>query len=365
MKFNVLQQDIYPSLQSVARSSGARSSLPVLDNIFLSADENSLKLAATNLEIGVIKKIPVNVLEKGEITIPAKILTEAISSLQGQVEFESNGEILKIKSGKFNASINGISAEEFPSIPLSDETGIEFEKEVFLNCAQVLFAAAVDEGRPSLTGILTEVKKGSMDFVATDGFRLAHKKLKLTKDYEEFKSLIPKRTFEEVLRVISEEKADKLYISASENQSQMIFKIGETTISSRLIEGRFPDWIKIMPSNIITKVTLEKQEALKIIKLASVFAKNEASVLTLSIKKDTIIFKSSTRELGSQENEIEADIEGSELEIAFNSRFLHDAIVNCPSDKIILEFSGALSSTLIKPVGVEGLEFIVMPVRLN
>lgn len=373
MKFIVLQQDLLPALHTVSRSVGVRSNLPVLDNIYLSVEDlpgseagNKLKLAATNLEIGVIKLLSVDVLEKGAITIPAKTLVDTVSSLgQSQIEFEAKANVLTIRSGKFNALINGLSAQEFPAIPLSDKEGVEFEKEVFLNCAQVLFACAVDEGRPVLTGVLTEVKDAVVDFVATDGFRLAHKRVEVSKKNPVFKSLIPKRTFEEVLKVIAEEQAQSLNISSSENQNQMIFTIGNTIISSRLIEGRFPEWNKIVPAKFVTRAVIEKDEALKVIKLASVFAKNEASVLVLSVKKDALIFKSSTKELGSQENELEAQIEGEELEIAFNSRFLLDAISNCPSTQLMMEFSGSLLPTLIKPVGIVGLEYIVMPVRLS
>ena len=131
MKFTVLQQDLLPALHAVSRSVGVRSTLPVLDNIYLAVESNNLKLAATNLEIGVIKMLPVQVLEKGEITIPGKTLVETISSLGSSlIEFESTEEILTIKSGKFVASINGISAQEFSAIPLSEKEGIEFEKEV-------------------------------------------------------------------------------------------------------------------------------------------------------------------------------------------------------------------------------------------
>lgn len=365
MKFTLLQQDFLPSLQAVARSVGVRSTLPVLDNILLSADKN-LKIAATNLEIGVIKHISAEVESPGGITVPARTLVELVSGLgQNKVKLTSEGDILTVQSGKFKATVNGIAASEFPAIPLSADSGVSFPKEAFLTSSQILFASAVDEGRPVLTGILMDVADGKLDFVATDGFRLAHRRLDLPKDQPQFRSLIPRRTFEEVLRLISEEAVDEVKIAISQNQNQVVFTLGDTIVSSRLIEGQFPAWGKIIPEKIVARALVEKEELLKAIKLAAIFAKNEANIVVLTTKKGLLKLESSAKELGSQENEIEGDVEGDELTIAFNTKFILDAISNAPSLQIMIEFSGPLSAALIKPVGVEGLEYIVMPVRLS
>lgn len=366
MKFTALQQDLLPSLQAVARSVGVRSTLPVLDNILLSLEGNNLKIAATNLEIGVIKYIKVEVDSSGEITVPAKTLVELISGLgQRSVTLESEGDILSVQSGKFKATVNGIAPIEFPAIPQSTEKGASFPKEAILTSSQVLFAAAVDEGRPVLTGILTEVSGAKLDFVATDGFRLAHRQIELPKGQEEFKSLIPRRTFEEVLRILSEEEAEEVRVATSPNQNQVVFSLGETLVSSRLIEGQFPAWEKIIPTEIIARALVLKEELLKAIKLAAVFGRNEANVVVLTTRKGILKLESEVKELGSQENEIEGTIEGEELRVAFNTKFLLDAVSNAPSSQIMIEFSGPLSAALIKPIGVEGLRYIVMPVRLS
>lgn len=365
MKFSILQQDFLPKLQAVSRSAGAHSTLPVLDNILLSVEGNKVKIAATNLEIGVIKYSPVDDGEDGQITVPAKTIVELISGLgQVKIDLASEGESLTISSNKFKASINGISAAEFPAIPLESGKGVSFPKDALQSCSQILFASAVDEGRPVLTGILTDSKADKLDFVATDGFRLAHRQVSLPKGSPQFKSLIPRKTFEEVLRIMAEEEADKVNIATTENQNQVVFSLGSTIISSRLIEGQFPSWEKIVPTQSIARIVLEKEEFLRAIKLAAVFTKNEANILVLNTSGNLLKLRSSARELGSQENEVDADVEG-EIEVAFNTRFLQDAISNIPSSQVLVEFSGALSAALIKPVGVEGLEYIVMPVRLS
>lgn len=366
MKFTILQQDLLPPLQAVSRSVGVRSTLPVLDNILLSVEGNKLKIAATNLEIGVIKFVSVTDGVDGQITVPAKTLVELISGLsQSQISLQSEGEILTIESAKLKAKINGISAAEFPAIPLAQGPGVNFPKEAFLTSSQILFAAAVDEGRPVLTGILTEIKGDKLDLVSTDGFRLAHRQVKLPKGQKEFKSLIPKRTFEEVLKIISETQVDSVDIASSENQNQVVFNLGQTIVSSRLIEGQFPSWEKIIPTQIVCRCLMDKDLLYKAIKLAAIFVRNEANIVILTTKEGKLSLTSSAKEIGSQENEVEGEIDGDELQIAFNTKFILDAISNIPSSQVMIEFSGNLSASLIKPIGIDGLEYIVMPVRLN
>ncbi len=366
MKFSILQQDFLPQLHAISRSIGVRPTLPVLSNILLSAENGKLKIASTNLEIGVIKFISAKIEEEGEITVPAKTITEVVSGLSAsEVNIETSGEVLNVAAGRFKASINGIAASEFPVIPLPEGKGIIFEKESLISSSQILFASAVDEGRPVLTGILTQASAGKLDLVATDGFRLAHREVKLPDSTIDFKSLIPKKTFEEIVRIISEEEADQVEVAHSESQNQIIFKIGQTTLSSRLIEGTFPSWEKIIPQKMVSRAVLEKEDLLKAVKLASVFAKNEANIITFSVSKTGINLSSKAKELGEQENEVEAQIEGEELKIAFNARFLQEAVSAVPSTQLIFEFSGSLSAAVIKPMGIEGLEFIIMPVRIS
>lgn len=366
MKLSLLQQDLLPPLQAVSRSVGVKSNLPVLDNILLSAQNGKLKIAATNLEIGVIKQISADITEEGEITVPARTIVELVSGLgSNKIELESKEDVLAIKCGKLKATVNGISASEFPAIPQPEGKGVLFKKEALIACSQILFSAATDEGRPVLTGILTHSSNGKLDFVATDGFRLAHRQVALPDKQVEFKSLIPKRTFEEVLRIISEDDAPEVSLTTSVNQNQIIFTIGQTIVSSRLIEGQFPSWEKIVPTQIINRVVTEKDQLLKAIKLASIFAKNEANIIILKAAEGKLILESSAKELGSQQNEVEGQQEGESVQVAFNARFLQDAVSAAPAAQLMIEFSGQLSAALIKPMGVEGLQYIIMPVRLN
>lgn len=377
MKISILQQDLLPALQATSRSVGIKANLPVLGNILLQTEQGKLKISATNLEVGVIKKINAQVLEEGEVTVPARTFLELISALSGaKLELESSGEQLKVAAKNFNAIVNGIAAAEFPAIPLSTEQSVSISSRVLEQAVpQITFAAASDEARPILTGILTEIKKDTLELVATDGFRLAHKTVKLAPgEQEPFKALIPRRTFEEVVRLISEHLKsnkqdasveDKVQVGTSENQNQMIFQIGQTQLSSRLIEGSFPTWEKIIPPSFENRTIVERGDFLRAVKLATIFAKDAASVVKVETGQGQIRLKSEAKELGNQETEIEAQVEGADIVIAFNGRFLVEALSACSSSQVSVEFSGNVSPAVIKPLGEEGLEYVIMPIRLS
>ncbi len=373
MKLTILQSDLLPALQAVSRSIGVRSSLPVLGNVLLGTDAGQLKLSATNLEIGVIKKISAQVADDGEVTVPAKTFLELVTSLSGvKIELESDGEQLKISAPHFSANLNGIPASEFPEIPLSSERSLTLSGKLLVeSLPQISFSAAADDGRPILTGILTEINGGMLELVATDGFRLAHKKaeVKISSSAKVFKALIPKRTFEEVVRLINEELKEEdqpIEISTSENQNQIIFSIGDTKLSSRLIEGQFPAWEKIIPESFVNKTIVDRGELAKAVKVASVFSRTDnANIVKLQVLPNLIKISSQARELGEQISEVEAKTEGEEVTIAFNSKFLNDSLQNVDSAQIIMQFSGNLSPALVRPIEDNGLEHIIMPVRLS
>lgn len=329
----------------------------------LSTDHGNLKLSATNLELGVIKSVKCQVTNEGEVTVPSRTFLEVISSLDGEIELELISDQLKITTPKFDATVNTISATEFPTIPSSKEEPVLIEAKLLQNSLpEISFAAATDEGRPILTGILTEIKKDILELVATDGFRLAHKSIKLGTESTNFKALIPKRTLDEVVRLISEEgEVDKIGISISENQ--IVFQINQTIVSSRLIEGNYPAWEKVIPTEAKNRTVIDRGELLKAAKLSSVFAKDSANLIRIKTTEGKLILSSQTKELGQSQVEVTAQVEGEAIEIAFNSKFLLDTLNTCPSSQILVEFSGNLAPVLIKGVGLDGLEYVVTPVR--
>lgn len=371
MKFSIAQSDLLPVVQSVARSCGVRSTLPVLSNILFKAVGNEITLSATNLEIGVVKKIKAEVVDEGEITIPAKMFIDILSPLSGnKIEVEVSADQIHITTPTFNGILNGISAMEFPAIPLASERSTFLNADVLKNSLpQITFAAAADEGRPVLTGVFTELKEDVLEMVATDGFRLAHKKVHIEGEKRSpFKTLIPRRTFEEVVRLISEETSEEnevVEMSTSENQNQMVFKIGSTQLSSRLIEGQFPPWERIVPKSFENTTVINKAEILKAIKLASVFARDAANLIKIETGENKLKLSSEAKELGKQETDVDAKIEGSAITIAFNSKYLIDALSACNAQDIRMQFSGNLSPALITPLDDKTVEYVIMPIRLS
>ncbi len=368
MKFTIQQTNLLPAISAVSRCCSTKGQLPVLNNILISIADGRLSLSATNLEIGVVKSLSVEEVEEGSVTIPSKTLLETISNLSGEkITIEGKLDQIQITTPTFKASINGISSDEFPTIPLSgDEVATLDPKLLIKSLPEVIFSAAVDEGRPVLTGILTQISGKKLNLVATDGYRLAHKTIDLESDVS-FKSLIPKRTLEEISRLISEEEVDTVNINISEDGNQIIFNMGNTQLSSRLIEGNFPTWEKIIPAEYKARVVVEKQRLLKAVKLSSVFARSEANIVKIINEKDKLILSSAAKELGNQTTEVECQSEGERLEIAFNTKFLSDVLSSSPSSstQIIMELSGNLSAASFKPMGEEGLQYIIMPVNLS
>lgn len=372
MKLTVLQIDLLPALQAVARSGGVRSTLPVLANVLLETKDGQLKLAATNLEVGVIKQVKAKIAVDGAITVPTRTLLEIVSSLpNSQLTLEIAGNLLKIITQNFSATLNSIPASEFPAIPVSSEQAVSIDGRLLTEAIpQITFAAAAEEGRPILTGILTEINKDQLMMVATDGFRLAHKTTTLKKGEEsQFKALIPRRTFEEIVRLIEEDlSADSdqtVTIATSENHNQVVFSVGQTIVSSRLIEGQFPAWEKIIPAKFAARAVIDRQQFLKAVKLAAVFAKTDANIVKISVSSQGLLISSEAKELGGQQSQVAADTQGADLTIAFNSKFLLDALAACPSSQVMVEFSGSLSPALLKPIGEDGLEYVIMPIRLS
>lgn len=366
MKFNILQSDLWPVLSSVSRSCGARAQLPVLGNILLQAQGGKMKLSATNLEIGVVKCLKAEIEEEGEVTVPAKILVEVVSNLAGQkLEISSLNDQLTISSPNFSAVINGISASEFPSIPLSGKEAIGLKPDILTDSLpKIAFASAAEEARPVLTGILTEIKDGKIQLVATDGYRLSYKESPIEEKIN-FKTLIPKRGLEEVARLLTEEETEVVKISLSDDQNQIIFKFGDTQLSSRLIEGQFPAWEKVIPQSFKARIAVDRGELLKAVKLASIFSRNEANMVRVKNLPTKLVITSESREFGNQKTEVEAQSEGEDLDIVFNSKFLQDVLSAIPSSQVTMELSGNLSAALIRPVGDDSLKYIIMPVNLS
>jgi len=371
MKVSVLQENFSKALNTVSRTIAPKATLPILSNILLTTDKGRLKLASTNLETGINLWTGAKIEKEGAITIPARALTEFVSSLPaGKIDLEIKETTLSLSSNSFKASFTGMAASEFPKIPsFSGRQVLSFEKETLPQVlSQVVFAASQDEGRPVLTGVLLKRDGKGISLVATDGYRLSIKKVSKASSLLKEDLLIPAKTLLEVARVSQETRGDeeeKIKVGLTKEKNQVIFLLPDAELSSRLIEGEFPDFTKIIPTSSATKASFDKEEFLRAAKIASIFAREQANIVKLKIEKERLKVSSETPQLGTNESEIEAKVEGDSLEIAFNCRFLLDFLGNIPDEEISLETNDPLSPGVFKGGSDPSFTHIIMPVRIQ
>ena len=373
MIIQVLQENLSNAITTTSRFASIKAQLPVLANILLSAKKNKLIISATNLEMSVSLSIGAKVKKDGDITVPARVINDLVNNLiPGQINLSAEKERLRIKTSGFNSEISGMNSSDFPKVPQSIPTkAIDLVREEFYaSLSQVIFSVSVDETRPVLTGVLVIMNKNGMVLVSTDGFRLSQKKLTLKKaNLKDCKMIIPKNTLSELLRLSDDEKNIKFVIDEKENQ--VMFGISDAVLSSRIIDGEFPDFERIIPKESKINLNVDKEELLRAIKLASVFARESANVVKLAVKKDSLEVSAESSQSGSQVTEVDAkvEIEGpfskKGFVIAFNYRFLEEFINAIEGEDVRIEFSEENAPGVFLDPKDKNFLHIIMPVRLN
>ena len=371
MKLTILQENFSKVLNNAQRFTSNRAQLPILGNIHLLAEKTKLIVSSTNLEISLSTPLGAKVEEEGEITVPSKTIFEVVSNLPpGPIELEEEKEQLKITTPSFKSTLSGMNASDFPKVPkdMKEKTTTTLPKETFLEAvSQVSFASSVDETRPILTGVLVLFKKDSLVLVATDGFRLSQKRINLERVPEEGRVVIPKNILVEVVRMGVE--AEKIEFSLNKKENQVVFGLDEATLSSRVLEGEFPNFEKIIPKESTIKITLDKEELLRGVKLASIFARENANIVKFLIKKETLVVFAESPSSGKQETEIEAKVEtGANLnnfEIAFNYRFLEEFLHSIKGEEIKIELNDASSPGVFMDTKDPNYLHLIMPVRIQ
>jgi DNA polymerase-3 subunit beta len=371
MKIRVLQEDLNKALNFVSHFVNPRVQLPILGNILLSAKKNKLSISATNLENSCVINVGTKVDKAGNLAVPAKIITDVISNLStGPVDLSSEKELLKVSTQSFTSTIAGMNPTDFPEIPSSiKKSSLKFPRQKLIDClSQVTFAVSTDETRPILTGVLMILQKGEVDLVATDGFRLSKKNMKVNtkKVVHETRVILPKSILVELARMDS--KDESIYFEYREKDSQAIFAIKNVVLASRVLEGEYPDFEKIIPKEFLIKTFVDKEELLRAVKLSSVFARESANMVKVVLEKDIVKLIAEGSGSGSQETKVDAKVEGLEkkgFEIAFNYRFLEDFLRTTKGKEIQMEFSKPDSSGVFRDT--EDLKYIhlVMPVKIQ
>ena len=371
---SLLQEELNKGLSVVSRFVSSRPQLPVLANILFSAEKsNKLCLSATNMEIGIQYWLGAKVEVEGQVAIPAREINEFVSYLSpGKISLEAKKKTqIKVISSSGESSFAGMSPGEFPKIPSIKKIGASSlpMKGLVEAVNQVGFASAADETRPVLGAINWLFNEKGYRMVATDGYRLSLKdvsqKVKVKSKEETVRFLIPARSLTEVVRLAPDR--DEIKVGLTEDDNQVIFLLPDLEISSRLIEGNFPDYEKIIPTESKTKATVDKEDFLQAIKVASVFARESANIVRFSLKDGKIVISANAPSVGENITEVEAKIEGPNLDIAFNYRFLLDFLNVIPVKEkgIELSFNESLSPGVFRIPSSPSWLHLVMPVRVD
>jgi len=372
MKLSCLQENLNKGLNIVGRAVATRTTLPITNNVLLTTDQSRLKLAATNLEMAITCWIGAKIEEEGEITVPARLLNEFVSSLPSDkidISLSPKTKTLGLKCARFEARISGVDAKDFPPIPSIDEgitTSVEVEA-LRQGISHVVFAAATEESRPVLTGVSTQLEGDLMTLAAADGFRLAVYKLPLASSVSEKTDvIIPARTLSELNRLMAEQE-EAVKITINPNKSQVIFRLKDIELVSQLVQGTFPNFSQLIPQSYNTRMVVNAAEFSRATKTASIFARDGSGIVRLVLTPGSeltpgkLTVSARSEEIGDDVGEIDATIEGEEAKIAFNGKYLIDLLGVLHESQVALETSNPSSPGVIRPVGVDNYIHVIMP----
>jgi DNA polymerase-3 subunit beta len=426
MRVSCLQENFARGLATVGRAVATRSTLPVLSNIMLATDAGRLKLAATNLEMGISWWVGAKVEEEGAITVPARVLIDLVNALPPErvdMELVVRTSTLHLQCARFEANIKGIDAQEFPLIPTfqsQEDGGLELEAELLGQMIeQVAFAAAIDESRPILTGVLMHFSHADGDLLtmaAADGFRLSVRREALQARTSASASeapqdegspagdlqaeeearlppiqdvIVPARTLNELSRIarVSEGRTtggeeEPIALSITSERNQVLFHHGTVDLVSQLIEGRFPDYTQIVPTTYTLRTVVGTEALLNAVRMANIFARDAANIVRISIVAGSelvpghMTVAATSAELGDHVGEIDASVEqmgrsgddqggDAGLTIAFNANYLIDILSRLGTERVVLEMTTPSSPAVIRPMEGPDLTHVIMPIHIS
>ncbi|MFY9493017.1 MAG: DNA polymerase III subunit beta [Minisyncoccia bacterium] len=344
--------------------------LPILNNFLIKTERNGLKISSTNLEIGITSWLPCKVEKSGEITVPARIFSGIVSSLvSDKVILElKKDKTLSITSGNYRASLKGESADDFPIIPsLKKENGFGVPTKLFTKSLnQIAGFVSNSETRPEITGVFISKEQGEnfLRLAATDSFRLGEKIILLDNRYLEakFSIIIPARTCAEVIRIFSNMAGDLLIVV---EKNQIGFELGKVEVVSRLIEGQYPDYRKLIPQEFNLTASLVREDFVRTVKLVSLLS-SRVSDIKLSFRKgkeSKLTMYAADSDLGENDAELPADVSGEDLEVKFNWRYLVDGVAGLLGRTVVFNFIDETKPCLIKSPEDKDFLYLVMPIR--
>lgn len=363
MKLQVTQENLHKALTNVARVAiSSKNPLPILNNVLLRTVDNRLTISATNLEIAITEKIGAKVLNEGSVTVPARLFQEYIASLpDGTIDLQVKDNKLSISTDGYKSTINGIASDDFPVIPTIENkegwklSGKDFKK----GLQQVIFAAAADDTRPILTGVYLHTSEGFLYAVATDSYRLAEKKL--IQHNGDISLLVPSSSLQDLLRIIGDKDSD--VVVCSDNQ-QALFIVDEIELVTRLIDGNYPDYRKLIPNTFQISADVDRGEFLNVTKVAGLFARESAGSIILKFSEEDkeLDISSVASQLGENSSTIATNVTGSG-DISLNSRYLIDALNAFHGQSIIFSCNGKVDPCVLTSSEDNDYIHIVMPLK--
>lgn len=354
MEIKVAQEKLAKALNSVSRvAAGARATLPILSNVLIRVDDKKVSLTTTNLDMAVMSSLPVVESKNGVITVPARLMAEFVSNLpRGEiVEITAEGTRVEVKAGSCKSLINGALADDFPELPeLEEDKTVSFviaADDFKAGLSQVMMAASNDMTRPALTGVYFNTYEGGLYVAATDGYRLAERKL-ADRVESEVAAIVPAASLQEVMRSLSDDVKE---VEILFDETQVKFRLDGIEVTSKLVDGSFPDYRQLIPKESEINVTLDKSELVRVTKLAALFAKEVGGsiVCTTNTENGTFAIAAVANELGENSSEIKTEV-NVDGKVTLNSRFLLDALNATEGDKIKLGFA----ANKLDPVVVRG-----------
>ena len=377
MKVTVLQENLARGLGTVSKAVSPRSTLPVLANILIATDEGRLRLSATNLEMGITCWITARVDEEGSTTVPARTFADLVGTLPGDqvlLKLDPSTQTLNVRGGTSTNDIKCIDSQEFPPMPVPD-----FEGAVQINVGdfremihQVAFAASSDEARPVLMGVLVQVDKDKLTMAAADGFRLSVRKAVLSIPAPNpVSAIVPAQALKELARVAGEGE-EPIYMVLPKGRGQVVFRVKDVEVVSQLIDGTFPDYQQIIPRSYKSRTLVSTSSLLKACKQAEIFAREGSNVARFNIKSaqgelqpSEVEISATSEETGKNETIVEATVDGGGLLIAFNVKFLREALEVIRTPNVALETSAPNAPGVVKPVGDDQFLHVIMPMHLG
>lgn len=368
MEFKIEQNKLNKILAIVSRiASTSRTIMPILSNILIRVNKNKATFIATDLGLAIVDNVGVEVKKEGVVTVPARLMADFVANLPKNevVSVKAENNKVMISAGKYRSTINSMLADDFPELPDIDEkeaviyriTADDFKKSV----GQVIMAVSNDSTRPILTGVFFNTYNNFLFIAATDGYRLADKKL-IEDVKSEVKSVVPANALQEVLRCLNDASEE---IEVLFTDSQVRFRFDEIEITSKIIDGSFPDYRQLIPKDTEINLSLDRLQLERMTKVAALFARSSGGSIVCEVKADEkkIYISSVANELGENNSDMDIVEETKDGKIVLNSRFLLDAINAIDEEKIRFGFSGKMTPLLMRAEKNNDYTHIIMPLK--